>query len=209
MKVRVSARARSPLCACPSCKTPLLIFDQLSEAYRQAARMSLDERYEVLVKIYWDMLTVRTLGIQAMQRPFDFLQSLNDLSYSEVLREQNGESQALALTPAGTRTCVYGQRRLDGRDSLAADHAGARAVEQRARVRNRPRRDPVRAAQGTRWSRSSARSVGVARGTRLLATSASVDSVLVCRRLPLARRLPPPDATSSGDTCRTTRTWAS
>ena len=67
------------------------------EAYRQASQMSKEVRAEYLSKIYWDLLSTRTLGLESMRRPFDYMQSMNDTEYSEMLHSQDSQTQALAL----------------------------------------------------------------------------------------------------------------
>lgn len=69
----------------------------LSEAYREAASMDKEKKLDYLEKIYWDLLQVRTLGAHNMRKPFDYLQSMNDMAYSEVLKTQSDEGKALAL----------------------------------------------------------------------------------------------------------------
>jgi hypothetical protein len=45
--------------------------ENLAEAYRQTPQMTEDEREEYLEKIYWDLISIKTLGIQSLRRPFD------------------------------------------------------------------------------------------------------------------------------------------
>ncbi len=71
--------------------------ESLSEAYRQASQMNDFDRLAKLEEIYWDLISVKTLGLQSLRRPFDFLQSLNADSLVEVLENQKEESRALAL----------------------------------------------------------------------------------------------------------------
>jgi len=67
------------------------------EAYRQASQMSKDVRAEFLAKIYWDLLSIRTLGLESMRRPFDYMQAMNDVDYAELLNSQDNQTKALAL----------------------------------------------------------------------------------------------------------------
>lgn len=69
----------------------------LSEAYRETSRMTLETKLSYFEKIYWDLLQIKTLGLQNMRKPFDYLQSMNDLAYSEVLNTQADDAKALAL----------------------------------------------------------------------------------------------------------------
>lgn len=71
--------------------------ENLAEAYRQVSQMSDFDRLAKLEEIYWDLISVKTLGLQSLRRPFDFLQSLNQESLKEVLETQKEESKALAL----------------------------------------------------------------------------------------------------------------
>jgi HAMP domain-containing protein len=69
----------------------------ITEAYRQTAQLTPELRAENLNKIYWDLLSMQTLGVKAMRRPFDYLQSMNDFAYTEALKVQSDEARALAL----------------------------------------------------------------------------------------------------------------
>lgn len=69
----------------------------LSEAYREAANMKAELKLEFLEKIYWDLLQIRTLGTQNMRKPFDYLQSMNDMAFAEALKAQPDDTKALAL----------------------------------------------------------------------------------------------------------------
>lgn len=71
--------------------------ENLSEGYRQVSTMMDFERFKKLEEIYWDLISVKTLGLQSLRRPFDFLQSLNSLALLEVLQPQRDETKALAL----------------------------------------------------------------------------------------------------------------
>ncbi|NUN06852.1 MAG: hypothetical protein HUU57_13945 [Bdellovibrio sp.] len=71
--------------------------ESLAEAYRQASQMDDFDRLAKLEEIYWDLISVKTLGLQSLRRPFDFLQSLNQESLAEVLEQQKEENKALAL----------------------------------------------------------------------------------------------------------------
>lgn len=71
--------------------------ENLSEGYRQVSTMTDFERFGKLEEIYWDLISVKTLGLQSLRRPFDFLQSLNSVALQEVLQSQRDEAKALAL----------------------------------------------------------------------------------------------------------------
>lgn len=90
--------------------------EALVEEYRRVAQMKDFERFENLEKIYWDLVSVKTLGLQSLRRPFDFLQSLNVESLDEVFRTQKDDARALALMylPESTRSTLMD--RLDERE---------------------------------------------------------------------------------------------
>lgn len=69
----------------------------LSEAYREAAAMTPEAKLDFLEKIYWDLLQIRTIGAQNMRKPFDYLQSMNDMAFAEALKTQPDDTKALAL----------------------------------------------------------------------------------------------------------------
>lgn len=71
--------------------------ENLSEAYNEVAAMSRNDKVDVLDRIYWDLVSFKTLGIQSLRKPFDFLHSLNKESIIELLSTQKKEAQALAL----------------------------------------------------------------------------------------------------------------
>jgi len=71
--------------------------ENLAEAYRQVSQMNDFDRLAKLEEIYWDLISVKTLGLQSLRRPFDYLQSLNHESLMEVLEHQKEENKALAL----------------------------------------------------------------------------------------------------------------
>lgn len=67
------------------------------EAYRQASQMSKETKFEYLGRIYWDLLSIRTLGLESMRRPFDYMQGMNDVDFTELLNAQDNQTKALAL----------------------------------------------------------------------------------------------------------------
>jgi hypothetical protein len=71
--------------------------EALVEEYRKASRMNNFERFENLEKIYWDLVSVKTLGLQSLRRPFDYLQSINSDNLIELFQNQKSDIGALAL----------------------------------------------------------------------------------------------------------------
>lgn len=71
--------------------------ENLAEAYRQVATMEEQAKTELLEEIYWDLISCRTLGLQSLRRPFDFLQGLPKENVQELLSVQKEDAQALAL----------------------------------------------------------------------------------------------------------------
>jgi cell division protein FtsL len=69
----------------------------LGDAYREAAAMNAETKLEFLEKIYWDLLQIGTLGPQSMRKPFDYLQSMNDMAFAEAIKTQPDDTKALAL----------------------------------------------------------------------------------------------------------------
>ncbi|MCK6597157.1 MAG: hypothetical protein L6Q37_02235 [Bdellovibrionaceae bacterium] len=85
--------------------------ENLSEAYNQVSNMPPQDKVEVLDKIYWDLVSFKTLGIQSLRKPFDFLQSLPKENIIELLSTQKKEAQALALIylPKETKTEILNE----------------------------------------------------------------------------------------------------
>lgn len=71
--------------------------ESLAEVYRQISKMNDYDKLLKLEEIYWDLVSIKTLGIQSLRRPFDFLQSLNEHALKELLDTQSQKSRALAL----------------------------------------------------------------------------------------------------------------
>lgn len=71
--------------------------ENFAEGYRTVSNMDDYERLTMLEDIYWDLISVKTLGLQSLRRPFDFLQSLPNESLKEVLQTQGDDTRALAL----------------------------------------------------------------------------------------------------------------
>lgn len=85
--------------------------EHLSEAYRNVSGMDESEKLEWMNAIYWDLISVRTLGLQSLRRPFDFLSQSEASEVVEVLQSQNEDTKALALMylPKETQSDVLGQ----------------------------------------------------------------------------------------------------
>mgnify|MGYP000314173681 CR=1 FL=1 len=85
--------------------------ENLSEAYNQVSNMPPQDKVEMLDKIYWDLVSFKTLGIQSLRKPFDFLQSLPKENIIELLSTQKKEAQALALIylPKETKTEILNE----------------------------------------------------------------------------------------------------
>lgn len=71
--------------------------EHLAEAYRRVIQMTHEERSPILEKIYWDLIAVRTLGLQSLRRPFDYLTGIETEKIQTLLQQQKQESRALAL----------------------------------------------------------------------------------------------------------------
>lgn len=85
--------------------------ENLSEAYNQVSNMPPQDKVEMLDKIYWDLVSFKTLGIHSLRKPFDFLQSLPKENIIELLSTQKKEAQALALVylPKETKTEILNE----------------------------------------------------------------------------------------------------
>lgn len=85
--------------------------EHLSEAYRSVSAMDESEKLEWMNVIYWDLISVRTLGLQSLRRPFDFLSQSEASEVNEVLANQNEDTKALALMylPKETQSDVLAQ----------------------------------------------------------------------------------------------------
>lgn len=69
----------------------------LSEAYRAVETMEVEVKIKKLEKVYWDLISVRTLGLQSLRRPFDFLTKVPTENIQEILNKQQKEAKALAM----------------------------------------------------------------------------------------------------------------
>lgn len=71
--------------------------ENLAEAFREVAAMEIEDRLPKLEQIYWDLISVRTLGLQSLRRPFDFLAGMNTQEIQTVLSTQKTDARALAV----------------------------------------------------------------------------------------------------------------
>lgn len=71
--------------------------EHLSEAYRSVSSMDEFQKLDLMSVIYWDLISVRTLGLQSLRRPFDFLSQAEASDVKEVLQGQDENTRALAL----------------------------------------------------------------------------------------------------------------
>jgi len=71
--------------------------ENIAEAYRRTPDLQPHERIDLLEKIYWDLISLKTLGVKSLRRPFDFMQSMNDLNFIETIKTQAESAKALAL----------------------------------------------------------------------------------------------------------------
>ncbi|MBO9666184.1 MAG: hypothetical protein J7501_05170, partial [Bdellovibrio sp.] len=71
--------------------------EHLAESYRNIANMDDLEKLQILNVIYWDLISVRTLGIQSLRRPFDFLNQAEVHDVKDLLEHQPEDTRALAL----------------------------------------------------------------------------------------------------------------
>ncbi|WP_413557682.1 hypothetical protein [Bdellovibrio sp. HCB209] len=80
--------------------------EHLAEAYRNVGMMDDPEKLKMLKGIYWDLISVRTLGIQSLRRPFDFLNQTSVSDVKDLLEHQPDDTRALAMMylPKETQT---------------------------------------------------------------------------------------------------------
>ncbi|QLY24257.1 hypothetical protein [Bdellovibrio sp. KM01] len=71
--------------------------EHLAEAYRSVGMMDDPEKLKMLKGIYWDLISVRTLGIQSLRRPFDFLNQASPSDVKDLLDHQPDDTRALAM----------------------------------------------------------------------------------------------------------------
>lgn len=96
-KENVDAKVRSTLILPFDDELAAAHENTMSEAYRDVGNMTNDQKAELLEKIYWDLLSTRTLGLKAMRRPFDYMGSMDDDTYADFLKSQDDKSQVIAL----------------------------------------------------------------------------------------------------------------
>lgn len=82
--------------------------ENLSEAYRHVSTMAEHEKTNLLEQIYWDLVSCRTLGLQSLRRPFDFLNGMAKENVVELLKTQKDDAKALAIVylPSEVQTQV-------------------------------------------------------------------------------------------------------
>lgn len=80
--------------------------EHLSEAYRNVSVMPDSEKLDLMNVIYWDLISIRTLGLQSLRRPFDFLSQSETAEVRTILQNQSEDTRALALMylPKETQT---------------------------------------------------------------------------------------------------------
>lgn len=71
--------------------------EELAEAYRQVVDMEIEEKIKLLDKVYWDLVSVKTLGLQCLRRPFDFLKNMSETNLLEIIDTQKSDAQAMAM----------------------------------------------------------------------------------------------------------------
>lgn len=93
--------------------------EHLAEAYRHVSAMDDLSKLEIMNSIYWDLISVRTLGLQSLRRPFDFLSQSETSEVREVLHGQHEDTKALALMylPKETQAHLLSEMDEDSRTS--------------------------------------------------------------------------------------------
>ncbi len=94
--------------------------ENISEAYLQTSEMEGEEKIQWLQKIYWDLVSVRTLGLQSLRRPFDFLQNMQKENLLELMNSQKSEARALALIylPKETKKDLLGDYDIEEKENI-------------------------------------------------------------------------------------------
>jgi hypothetical protein len=83
----------------------------LTEAFKKMTEIEDKEKYDILEELYWDLVSVRTLGVQSLRVPFDFLQSMPKDNVISLLETQRDDTRALAVAylPAATQNEVLNE----------------------------------------------------------------------------------------------------
>lgn len=109
--------------------------ENLAEAYRSLADLTQEDQIQLLEKIYWDLVSVRTLGLQSLRRPFDFLQGMSREGLTELLSSQRKEAKALAIMylPEETKSDILASLSEEDRDlvvqqALAQSHLSDKQI---------------------------------------------------------------------------------
>ena len=67
----------------------------LTQAFTKMPEMPLKEKYDALVKIYWDLMMVVNLGSEPLDRPFAYLSTMKSNILGDVLINQNSKMKTL------------------------------------------------------------------------------------------------------------------
>lgn len=109
--------------------------ENLAEAYRSLSDLTQEDQIQLLEKIYWDLVSVRTLGLQSLRRPFDFLQGISREGLTELLSTQRKEVKALAIMylPEDTKADIMANLSEEDRDmvvqqALAQSHLSDKQI---------------------------------------------------------------------------------
>lgn len=94
--------------------------DELSSAYGKMIKLSDNDKAELLEKIYWDLISVQTLGIQSLRRPFDFLNGMQKENIVQLLESQKANTKAIAVAylPRETQKDIMSDYEDNGKAEL-------------------------------------------------------------------------------------------
>lgn len=70
---------------------------KMKDVFKQMADLSSEEKIKILDEVYWDLVSLKTLGPKSMIEPFQFISSLSVKERKEILASQNSKTQTLAV----------------------------------------------------------------------------------------------------------------
>jgi hypothetical protein len=71
--------------------------DEMTDIFRKMPTLSFRAKRQLLEVVYWDLFTMKSLGKNALQKPFEYMDELSPGKLKDVLTEQDANARALAI----------------------------------------------------------------------------------------------------------------
>lgn len=88
--------------ATPSFVVPDELKAAMLEVYQKMASLELGEKRRLLDEVYWDLISLKSVGEKALDRPFGYIGQLKDSKMQTVLEGQSATVRALAVLHMNT-----------------------------------------------------------------------------------------------------------